>query len=76
MIVMEPVVLSWVISMPNICLTGPKSWVSNFELRSDLTCDIRVLEDARMVILSTYIATITIPSLCQGHVEWEQSDLE
>jgi len=49
--------------MPNICLTGPKSWVSNFELRSDLTYDIRVLEDAKIVILSTCIVTITIPSV-------------
>jgi len=44
-------------------LTGPKSWVSNFELRSDLTCDIRVLEDAKMVISSTCIATMTILSV-------------
>ena len=57
---MEPVVLSQVISIPNICLTGPKSWVSNFKLRLDLTCDIRVLEDTKMVILSTCIATMTI----------------
>ena len=63
MIVMELVVLSWVISMFNICLTGSKSWVLNFELRLDLTCDIRVLEDAKMVILSTCIATMTILSV-------------
>jgi len=60
---MELVVLSWVISMFNICLTGSKSWVLNFELRLDLTCDIRVLEDAKMVILSTCIATMTILSV-------------
>jgi len=60
---MEPVVLSWVISVPNICLTRPKSWVSNFKLRSDLTYDIRVLEDAKMVISSTCIATMTILSV-------------
>jgi len=62
-IVIEPVVLSQVISMPNICLIGPKSWVLNFELRSDLTCDIRVLEGAKMVILSTYIAIMMILSV-------------
>ena len=59
---MDPEVGSQVTSMPRICLMGPKSWTSNFEPSSSLTCDIRVLSDAKIVMSLTCTATMMIPA--------------